>query len=175
MDIKTIAEGLIAFRPFSGRMEMIKLRNGAFLLDDSYNANPASVREALMTLKDLKTNHNGFVFLGDMLELGAETDEMHRKIGMLMATIGVNALFLQGDFSKVTSTGAQEGGMSPENIFFLSDKENGVDYLKEHLKKGDWILVKGSHGMKMERIVTQICDNFGSDNKTISLSGENKN
>lgn len=170
MDQKTIAEGLAAFRPFSGRMEMIKLRNGAFLLDDSYNANPASVREALMTLKDLKTNHNGFVFLGDMLELGVETDEMHRKIGMLMATIGVNALFLQGDFSKVTSTGAQEGGLSPGNIFFLSDKENGVDYLKEHLKKGDWILVKGSRGMKMERIVAQICDNFGPD----KINGDNK-
>ena len=135
IDYKTIAEGLAAFRPFSGRMEIIKLRNGAFLLDDSYNANPASVREALMTLKDLKIHHNGYVFLGDMLELGAEADEMHRKIGMLMATIGVNALFLQGDFSEITAAGAKEGGMSPENIFFLSDKENGIDYLKRTFEK----------------------------------------
>jgi UDP-N-acetylmuramoyl-tripeptide--D-alanyl-D-alanine ligase len=171
MDVKTIAEGLSSFRPFSGRMEIIKLRNGAFLLDDSYNANPASVREALMTLKDLKTNHNGFVFLGDMLELGSQSDEMHRKIGMLMATIGVNALFLQGAFSEVTAAGAKEGGMAPENIFFISGKENCVDYLKQHLKKGDWILVKGSRGMKMERIVVQICDDFGSD----KLSGDSKN
>ncbi|MBN1471079.1 MAG: UDP-N-acetylmuramoyl-tripeptide--D-alanyl-D-alanine ligase [Syntrophaceae bacterium] len=163
MDMKTIAEGLTAFRPFSGRMEIIKLRNGAFLLDDSYNANPASVREALMTLKDLKTNHNGFVFLGDMLELGAQTDEMHRRIGMLIGTIGVNALFLQGDFSKITAAGAQEGGLSPENIFFLSDQDNCVDYLKEHLKKGDWILVKGSRRMKMERVAAKICDNFCPD------------
>jgi UDP-N-acetylmuramoyl-tripeptide--D-alanyl-D-alanine ligase len=163
MDQKTIAEGLAAFRPFSGRMEMIKLRNGAFLLDDSYNANPASVREALMALKDLKTNHNGYVFVGDMLELGAKADEMHRKIGMLMATIGVNALFLQGDFSQVTAAGAIEGGMPPQNIFFLSGDENGIAYLKEHLKKGDWILAKGSRRMKMEKIVAQICDDFGSD------------
>jgi UDP-N-acetylmuramoyl-tripeptide--D-alanyl-D-alanine ligase len=163
LDIQTISEGLSAFRPFSGRMEIIKLHNGAFLLDDSYNANPASVREALMTLKDLKANHNGFVFLGDMLELGSQSDEMHRKIGMLMATIGVNALFLQGTFSEITAAGAKEGGLSKENIFFLSDKNNGVDYLKEHLKKGDWILVKGSRGMKMERIAAQICNNFGSD------------
>lgn len=170
IDQKTIAEGLAAFRPFSGRMEMIKLHNGSFLLDDSYNANPASVREALMTLKDLKTNRNGFVFLGDMLELGVESEEMHRKIGMLMATIGVNALFLQGDFSKITAGGAQEGGLSPENIFFLSDKENGIDYLKKHLKKGDWILVKGSRGMKMERIVAQIRDHFGGD----KIHGDNK-
>ena len=135
IDHKTISEGLAAFRPFSGRMEMIKLHNGAFLLDDSYNANPASVREALMTLKDLKTHHNGYVFLGDMLELGAEADEMHRKIGMLIATIGVNALFLQGDFSEVTAAGAMEGGLSPQNIFFLSGDEKGINLLKETFKK----------------------------------------
>ena len=162
MDLRIISEGLSDFRPFSGRMEIIKLRNGAFLIDDSYNANPASVREALMTLKDLKTGHNGFVFLGDMLELGAQSEEMHRKIGMLMATIGVNALFLQGDFAKTTAAGAEEGGLSPDHIFFLSGRENGLDYLKDRLKKGDWILVKGSRGMKMERIITQIGDQFGS-------------
>ena len=170
IDLKTIAEGLAAFRPFSGRMEMIRLHNGAFLLDDSYNANPASVREALLTLKDLKAHHNGYVFLGDMLELGEEADEMHRKIGMLIATIGVNALFLQGDFSATTAAGAAEGGLSPQNIFFLSDKEKGITYLKEHLKKGDWILVKGSRRMKMEKIVAQICDDFGSD----EINGNNK-
>lgn len=163
IDPKTIAEGLTAFRPFSGRMEMIKLHNGSYLLDDSYNANPVSVREALMTLKDLKANHNGFVFLGDMLELGAEANEMHRKIGMLIATIGVNALFLQGDFSDVTAAGAKEGGLPSANIFLLSDQEDGINYLKKYLKKGDWILVKGSRGMKMEKIVAQICDNFGGD------------
>jgi UDP-N-acetylmuramoyl-tripeptide--D-alanyl-D-alanine ligase len=169
-DIKTIAEGLMEFRPFSGRMEMVKLRNGSFLLDDSYNANPASVREALMTLKDLKVHHNGYVFLGDMLELGTESEEMHRKIGMLIATIGINTLFLQGNFSRVTAAGAMEGGLSPENIFFLSNENNGINYLKENLKKGDWILVKGSRGMKMEKIVVQICENFGSDN----INGHNK-
>ncbi len=170
VDIKTIAEGLAEFRPFSGRMEMIKLRNGSFLLDDSYNANPASVREALMTLKDLKVHHNGYVFLGDMLELGTQSEEMHRKIGMLIATIGIKALFLQGDFSRVTAAGAMEGGLLPEKIFFLSDEDNGINYLKENLKKGDWILVKGSRGMKMEEIVNQICEKFGSD----KTNGNNK-
>lgn len=178
MDLQIISEGLASFRPFSGRMEMIKLHNGAFLLDDSYNANPASVREALMTLKDLKAGHNGYVFLGDMLELGDHADEMHRRVGMLMATIGVSALFLQGDFSNVTASGAVEGGLSSEKIFFLSGEENGSAYLKAHLKKGDWILVKGSRRMKMEKYAAQICDDFGCDkndgsNKTINQSGVN--
>jgi UDP-N-acetylmuramoyl-tripeptide--D-alanyl-D-alanine ligase len=161
IDRKMIAEGLVSFQPVAGRMQMIKLQNCAFVLDDSYNANPASVREALMTLKDLKNHHSGYVFLGDMLELGAAADEMHRKIGILMATIGVNAVFLQGDFSTVTAAGALEGGMPRENIFFLSADEDGMPYLKKHLKKNDWVLVKGSRRMKMEKIVAQICDLFG--------------
>ena len=170
MDIKTISEGLSVFRPFSGRMEMVKLSNGAYLLDDSYNANPVSVREALMTLKDLKSNHSAYVFLGDMLELGAQADEMHRKIGMLMATIGVSALFLQGNFSDVTAAGAIEGGMAAENIFFLSAEDKNIDYLRKHLKKGDWILVKGSRRTKMEKIAVQISDYFGGD----KVNGNNK-
>ena len=160
---KTIAEGLAAFRPVSGRMQMIKLQNCAFVLDDSYNANPASVREALLTLKDLKNHHSGYVFLGDMLELGTSADEMHRKIGILMATIGVNAVFLKGDFSAVTAAGAMEGGMLTQNIFFLSQEEDGMQFLKNNLRKGDWVLVKGSRRMKMEKIVGQICDLFGRD------------
>jgi UDP-N-acetylmuramoyl-tripeptide--D-alanyl-D-alanine ligase len=99
-----------------------------------------------------------------MLELGAAADEMHRKIGILMATIGVNAVFLQGDFSAVTAAGALEGGMPRQNIFFLSADEDGMPYLKKHLKKGDWVLVKGSRRMKMEKILAQICDLFGRYN-----------
>lgn len=170
LDCRTIVEGLTAFRPVSGRMQIIKLKNCAFVLDDSYNANPSSVREALMTLKDLKNHHSCYVFLGDMLELGAAAFEMHRKIGILMGTIGVNGVFLKGDFSAVVAAGAQEGGMPPQNIFFLSAEEDGMSYLKKHLKKGDWILVKGSRLMKMEKIVAQICDLFGRDE-----NGTNKN
>jgi UDP-N-acetylmuramoyl-tripeptide--D-alanyl-D-alanine ligase len=163
IDCPAIAEGLASFRPVGGRMEVIKLQNCAFVIDDSYNANPASVREALMTMKDLKNHHNCFVFLGDMLELGAAADEMHRKIGILMATIGVNAVFLKGDFSPVTAAGAREGGMPEQNIYFLSDNEDGMVYLKKNLKKGDWVLVKGSRRMKMDNIVAQICAVFGLD------------
>jgi UDP-N-acetylmuramoyl-tripeptide--D-alanyl-D-alanine ligase len=158
-----IVDGLKAFHPFSGRMEIIKLRNGAYLLDDSYNANPSSVREALMTLKDLKNHHNCYVFLGDMLELGAAADEMHRRIGMLIATIGVNALFLQGDFSAVTAAGAMEGGLLSQNIYFSSASEENMNYLKKNLKKGDWILVKGSRRMQMEKIAAKIYEDFGGE------------
>ncbi len=161
--IERIKEGLSAFSPVGGRMKVIKLHNGAYVIDDSYNANPSSVREALMTLKDLKSNHSGYVFLGDMLELGDAAEEMHRRIGVLLGTIGVNAVFLQGEYSAITAAAARDGGLPRENIFIIQESIDGIAYLKNNLKKGDWVLVKGSRRMKMETIVAQICEEFGSD------------
>ncbi len=163
IDVENIIAGLGAFTPVGGRMQVIRLKKGAYLIDDSYNANPASMREALMTLKDLKNGHSSYAFLGDMLELGDAAEEMHRKIGMLAAVTGVNKLFLQGDFAKATAAGAVEGGMPADKIVFLSAPEEGVLYLKQNLKKGDWVLVKGSRRMKMERISARICGDFGCD------------
>jgi len=161
VDYRTILEGLASFQPLDGRMKIIKLQNCAYVLDDSYNANPASVREALMSLKDLKNNHHVYAFLGDMMELGEQSEEMHRKIGILMATIGVSCAFLKGDYAGATAAGAKEGGMTAKNIFFLSPDEDGMNYLQKHLKKNDWVLVKGSHRMKMAKIVDAICTLFG--------------
>jgi len=88
---------------------------------------------------------------------------------MLIATVGITALFLQGDFSPITAAGAIEGGLVPENIFFLSRQEEDMDYLKKHLKKGDWILVKGSRRMKMEAYVQKICEVFGCNRSNHQL------
>ena len=158
---ESIRQGLMMFQAVGGRMEIIKLKNGVYLINDAYNANPASVREALLTLKDLKGAHNAFVFLGDMLELGEAAREMHRRVGMLLATIGVTTVFLQGDFAGVTAAGALTGGLSDEQIIFLRDVEEQITRLKRQLRKGDWILVKGSRRMQMDRIVTRICEDIG--------------
>jgi UDP-N-acetylmuramoyl-tripeptide--D-alanyl-D-alanine ligase len=62
-----------------------------------------------------------------------------------------------------------DGGLPKQNIFFLSDSTEGIDYLKTHFKKGEWVLVKGSRRMKMEKIVAQICEAFGGE----KISGNN--
>ena len=161
ISFESIRRGLTMFQAVGGRMEIISLQNGAYLINDAYNANPASVREALLTLKDLKNAHNAFVFLGDMLELGEAAREMHRRVGMLLATIGVTAVFLQGDFADVTASGALAGGLTREQVMFLKDDEEAITCLKKQLHKGDWILVKGSRRMKMDRIVARICKDIG--------------
>jgi len=157
----SMVRGLKAFVPVRGRMEILRLQNGAYVINDAYNANPASVREALLTLKDLKSGHDAFVFLGDMLELGDAAPEMHRKIGLLLATIGVSTVFLQGDFAPMTAAGARDGGLNEEQILFLQDDEEAMGILKKKLRKGDWVLVKGSRRMKMDRIADRLIEDFG--------------
>lgn len=156
-----ISRGLASFQPVGGRMEILKLQNGAFVINDAYNANPASMREALLTLKDLRGAHHAFAFLGDMLELGDAAPEMHRKIGMLLATTGVTAAFLQGDFAGVMAAGAMDGGLAGSQVMLLKDDEEAMAYLKKKLRKGDWILIKGSRRMKMDRLVTRLCGEWG--------------
>lgn len=158
---ESICQGLAMFQPVAGRMEILKLQNGAYVINDAYNANPASMREALMTLKDLKGSHNAFVFLGDMLELGKEAPELHRKIGLLLAATQVAGAYLQGDFAEMTAAGALDGGLAKEKIMFLKDDEEAMASLKKQLRKGDWILVKGSRRMKMDRFVSRLCEDFG--------------
>lgn len=158
---ESIRRGLAGFQPIGGRMEILRLQNGAYLINDAYNANPASVREALLTLRDLMNSHNAFVLLGDMLELGDAAPEMHRKVGLLLATIGVAAVFLQGEFAQAMAEGAREGGLAAEQILFLQDDEEAVAFLKRKLGKGDWVLVKGSRRMKMDRLAARLAEEIG--------------
>ena len=160
-DPETIRRGLMRFKAIPARMEIHCLKNGAFLIDDSYNANPLSVREALMTLRNLRGEHNGIVILGDMLELGARAEELHEEIGGLIAATGVETLFLRGAFSGATSAGAVKKGFPVSRIFFPSTPEEIFNGLSSFLKKGDWILVKGSRAMKMEEVIKIIIEEFG--------------
>jgi len=161
MEHHIICRGLTTFKPLSGRMEVHRLRNGAFLIDDTYNANPASVREALKTLKDLKEGHESTVIMADMLELGERVEEMHEGIGSLMAQTGVGAIFLRGRFSWAVAEGAIRGGMPINRILLPEISEEIVTRLKSSLKKGDWVLVKGSRKMRMEEVVQEIIRVFG--------------
>jgi len=156
-----ICEGLQSFKPISGRMEILKLKNGAFLINDTYNANPTSVSVALKTLKDLKERGESTVILGDMLELGVWAEEMHQDIGRLIADTGVDTIFLRGKFSRSVAEGAVRRGLKSNQIYFPETTEEIATHLRQHLKKGDWVLVKGSRNMKMEEIIQELTGVFG--------------
>ncbi len=161
IDFPTICQGLTAFQPISGRMEIHRLKNGAFIINDTYNANPASFGEALKTLRDLKGNQKSTVIMGDMLELGDQAEVMHEGIGSLMADTGVDTIYLRGRLSPATAAGAFKKKMSKDQIVFFETPDEIIAHLASHVKKGDWILVKGSRQTRMEQAVEKIIEAFG--------------
>jgi UDP-N-acetylmuramoyl-tripeptide--D-alanyl-D-alanine ligase len=166
-DRSEIAAGLAAFRPVPGRTEIRQLGNGAYLIIDTYNANPASVREALNTLQGLRGNGKAVVILGDMLELGERSEEWHEKIGALLAETYIQDLFLKGSLTKALAAGAIRMGFPAERIAFFDDPEQVVSSLRFRLKKGDWILIKGSRKMKMEAVAEKIIAAFDLKPQTV--------
>jgi UDP-N-acetylmuramoyl-tripeptide--D-alanyl-D-alanine ligase len=161
IDFSTICQGLTAFQTISGRMEINRLKNGAFIINDTYNANPASFGEALRTLRDLKGNQKSTVIMGDMLELGDQAEVMHEDIGSLMADTGVDTIYLRGRLSPATAAGALKRKISKDQIAFFENPDEIIERLAAHVKRGDWILVKGSRQTRMEKVVESIIEAFG--------------
>jgi len=159
-DRQAITEGLAAFRPVPGRMEVRRLANGARLIIDAYNANPASVREALSTLRELRGPGSAFVILADMLELGERAGELHAEIGTALAEAGVDRVYLRGTLSRFTAEGARKAGFPTERIVLFDDPGPVVADLQSRLRTGDWILIKGSRKMKMEAVAEAIIAAF---------------
>jgi UDP-N-acetylmuramoyl-tripeptide--D-alanyl-D-alanine ligase len=166
-DRHAIAEGLAAFRPVPGRTEIRRLGNGALIVMDAYNANPASVREALKTLEELRGAGTAFAVLGDMLELGEGAPELHGEIGAVLAETGVDAVFLKGTLSRFTAEGARKKGFPEERIIFFDAPGPVISDLRSRLRSGDWILVKGSRKMKMEAVTEAIIAAFDLKTQTV--------
>ena len=166
-----ICRGLMAFKPVSGRMEVHRLKNGAFLINDAYNANPASVGEALKTLRELRGESRSVVVLGDMLELGDQSEKLHEDIGRMIGETGVNKVFLRGQFARAVAQGAMKKGLQGDRIHFDLSPVEITESLKRGLREGDWVLVKGSRRMKMEEVVQEIIQKIGLENRKTPVVG----
>jgi len=160
ISIESIASGLSAFTPFDKRFKLDDL-GPVVLIDDSYNSNPASSGAALLTLRELKGASRAIAVLGDMLELGDESIAAHRDVGHLAANC-VDRLYLYGAMGQVVADAALEAGF-PENELFMAVSHEQIlaDIVKDHMD-GDYILVKGSRGMRMDKIATSLRDTFSS-------------
>jgi UDP-N-acetylmuramoyl-tripeptide--D-alanyl-D-alanine ligase len=152
-----IAAGLGRFAPVAGRMQVSRLADGIILIDDTYNANPASMEAALAVLGGLKSGGRSILVAGDMRELGAEAGRMHREIGRLAARTGVGRLFACGDLATETAAGARSGGMAAADI--VTGARADIEHaLLEALRPADRVLIKGSRAMGMEHVVRAIKD-----------------
>ncbi len=147
-----VVEGLAGYRPVAGRLERRELPVGAVLIDDSYNANPQSMEVALRMLAASPAAGRRIAVLGDMGELGPTSDKAHREAGRLAAQLGLDRLFALGAQAERVAAGAREAGMSASRIHVGASHEDLAERLQGELAAGDWVLVKGSRSMRMERI-----------------------
>jgi murE/murF fusion protein len=149
-----IQAGLNAFQPVNGRMQTRTTAGGVTVVDDSYNANPTSMGAAITTLARAAAGRRVLV-AGDMLELGDTAPDLHREIGRRAAEAGLDRLYVTGAFSRHVADGAEAGGMAAEAIH-VGNRDEIAAHLAPWLQPGDWVLVKGSRAMGMERIVAAL-------------------
>jgi len=150
LPLEDIARGLAAARPVGGR-GVWKRAGEVTILDDTYNASPASVRAALETLAARRAGRRAVVVLGDMLELGTLSDAAHREVGRLVAALPADEFVGVGRAAAMAVEAARAAGLT--DAHHAATFEDTVAHLLKRLAPGDVVLVKGSRGMRMERVV----------------------
>ena len=157
LDGSDIKKGLEAFIPVKGRLNILHASSGVNIIDDTYNANPLSMKAAVSTLVELSKGKRKIGCFGDMLELGDQSGRLHEEIGEFMGRANLTHLFMTGTFSQNIANGAKAGGMRPEDIC-IGTQEDILSALSSYLKPEDWLLVKGSRSTHMENIVNRLME-----------------
>ncbi|MCE5250749.1 UDP-N-acetylmuramoyl-tripeptide--D-alanyl-D-alanine ligase [bacterium] len=136
------------------RMERIE-RGGIHIINDSYNANPLSMRAAAEVLTNTEISGGGkkIAVLGDMLELGTLSTSSHREIGTLFGSLGIAYLCLVGKSAGLYASGALYAGMNPDRIMNFENPEDALGFIRQIACQGDVVFVKGSRALGMEKIV----------------------
>lgn len=128
------------------------------ILDDTYNSNPLSLKEAIESLVNYKTKGRKILVMGDMLELGSRSIELHRQIGSLVARRPIDLFVTLGNLSKLSAQAARFESKDNQSIFSFDSKQDVIDFLKTKIKVGDTLLIKGSRLIKMEDITSSLLE-----------------
>ena len=153
VEVKQAKEAMENLPPFPMRMEVVPLKGGKTLINDAYNANPYSMELALETLVEVKGRGRAIAVLGDMLELGNFTMEAHQRIGQKVRELSIDFLFALGEEAPIVVESAIRHGFPMERARVVESHSESISLLRQMIQNGDWILVKGSRRMAMEKIV----------------------
>ncbi len=166
MSLDLLAEGLRSFQSVSGRCQLQTI--GAWtVIHDAYNANPASMSAACELLADWPMSNRKLMFVGDMLELGEESPRYHFELGGNIARARPDALFVWGEQSAEVVRGARSAGMEPHRIASAPDWNVMLAVLDCWLEPGDVILIKGSRGMRLERVIEWLRSKVATSEKIL--------
>jgi UDP-N-acetylmuramoyl-tripeptide--D-alanyl-D-alanine ligase len=155
-----ISTSLAHFEGSRWRME-IREQNGLRVLADCYNANPSSMRAALNTLETMEVSGRKVAVLGDMLELGDQSQNLHTDLGKMLTELNIDLLCTVGELSEDIGKAALNNGWPVENWQHFSDTELAGDYLQGELVSGDACLLKGSRGIRLEKVLDQLASTMG--------------
>jgi UDP-N-acetylmuramoyl-tripeptide--D-alanyl-D-alanine ligase len=158
VEVKQAKEALEHFQPFPMRMEVISLKGGKTLINDAYNANPYSMKLALETLVEAKGDGKAIAVLGDMLELGNFTREAHEQLGEKVSKLSIDFLLALGEEAPAVVESAIRHGFPVERGRVVESHSEAISFLRQMIQNRDWILVKGSRKMAMEKIVESLND-----------------
>ncbi|MFI5323324.1 MAG: UDP-N-acetylmuramoyl-tripeptide--D-alanyl-D-alanine ligase, partial [Thermodesulfobacteriota bacterium] len=147
-----IAEGLLNFHPSYMRLELLDSPAGFRVINDTYNANPDSMRSAIDELMRLKGNGRAIAVLGDMLELGESSEVEHVGIGEYLSASGVDFVVASGKFGQSILRGAG----ADKNCLYAPSHDEAAKAIMEIARPGDLVLVKGSRGMRMEEVTKML-------------------
>jgi murE/murF fusion protein len=160
--LEHIAAGLADFRPPDKRMEMLRAKSGFTIINDTYNANPASMAAGLTTLKQIAGKSSACI-IGDMRELGPASRQAHFGIGKLIAELALDYVGVVGEFKEDVVQGALEHGFNEDRLHMFQEKEDAARWIhemvaREMLGPDDVVLVKASRGLRFETIVAELID-----------------
>ena len=153
INLVEISDALKAFVPLSSRMKLIEGINHTLIIDDTYNSSPKAVMSALESLDkiNLQPGARQWIVLADMLELGRASVEGHENVGRAVAEHNFDYLLTFGVEAKNIAIGAKKMGQDKIHSFDAQDKL--IEHIRQNLQPGDLVLIKGSQGMRMERVV----------------------
>lgn len=150
-----IEEGITQFVPTRMRMNILHRGAGITILDDTYNANPQSMRAAISVLADSQSSCKVAV-LGDMLELGPFAPALHTGVGEYLGTVGVHCLVAVGEQAEYIAQGAREAGVP--QVIHCKDREEAKAVLPQVIRPDSTVLVKASRGMKLEELTARLLE-----------------
>jgi UDP-N-acetylmuramyl pentapeptide synthase len=145
--------GALAAAPLSKARLQVKIIRGVHFIDDSYNANPDSVKAALRTLVELEADGKRIAVLGEMRELGTETEGGHREVGEKAAGLGIDQLITIGDTAKLIVAAAQRAGLKRAQA--VETAADAAELLQQIVRPGDLVLVKGSRTARTEQVMEE--------------------
>ena len=151
-----ISEALRECHPLPGRMRLLSGIKQTKIIDDTYNSSPLAALAAVKTLAHLKIEGAKWAVMGDMLELGGESEKEHRFLGREIAKARINYLVVVGELARDIARGARKIGMDKDHIFQFSDSSLAGRFIQDRLNKNDLLLIKGSQGARMEKITKEL-------------------